>query len=166
MSRRCDDLTPQELQDAVVADLKELFKHTRRNNSLGAERAVAVYSQDVPIRDGDDEGVDKDGPPEPYVIVRLRGGKLDEETSPHVVGLVLVVCVTDMNPNRQGYRDTIHIVNEIYRRYATNGVIGGKYVLQYPIEWATQDEDTHPYYFAAMNMNVEMVAYTKEVPYT
>lgn len=159
-------MTPQDLQDAVVADLTELFEHTRRKNSLGVERAVAVYPQDEPIRKGDDEDVDKDGPPEPYVIVRLRGGKLDEETSPHVVGLVLIVCVVDTAQNRQGHRDALHIVNEIYRRYATNGVIGGKYTLQYPIEWATQDEDTHPYYFAAMNLNVEMTAYTKEVPYT
>jgi len=160
------NLIPQNLQDAVVDDLRELFKHSKRKNSLGFERAVAVYAQDAPIREHDDEEEDAKGPPEPFVIVRMQGGDIETETNPHIVALGLIVCVYDPNPNRQGYRDTLHIVNEIYRRYATDGVIAGKFVLQYPIKWVTQEEDTHPYYYAGMTVHVEMTAYTKEVPYT
>lgn len=159
-------MTPQDLQDSVVKDLRELFQHSRSKNSLGVERAVAVYSQDVPIREGDDEGEDKEGPPEPFVIVRLTGGDIEAETSPHRVDLVLIICVYDPDPNRQGYRDALHIITEMHRRYATDGVIAQRYALQYPIKWVMQEEDTHPYYYAGMTLNVEMTAYTKEVPYT
>ena len=70
-------MTQEFLQDAMVADLKELFSHERLKNSLGVEREIQIYPQDVPIRRGDDEAIDKEAPPEPYVVVRLRGGKTE-----------------------------------------------------------------------------------------
>ena len=50
--------------------------------------------------------------------------------------------------------------------YGANGVVGGKYVLQYPIEWATQEEETHPYYFAAVGLPFYAPAIFMEVPET
>ena len=64
-------MTQEFLQDTMVADLKELFSHERLKNSLGVEREIQIYPQDVPIRRGDDEAIDKEAPPEPYVVVRL-----------------------------------------------------------------------------------------------
>ena len=43
-------MTQEFLQDAMVADLKELFSHERLKNSLGVEREIQIYPQDVPIR--------------------------------------------------------------------------------------------------------------------
>ncbi len=159
-------MTQEFLQDAVVEDLESLFQHHRLTNSLGVERAVKVYPHDTPIRQGDDEAQDPEAPPEPYVIVRTMGGSIQDESSPQVVEIVLVICVYDRDPARQGYRDALHIVNEVYRHYASNGVVGKRYVLQYPIRWATPDDDSHPYYFAAMALNFEAPAVTKEVPET
>lgn len=159
-------MTQEFLQDAVEADLKTLFSSYRLTNSLGVERAVNIYTHDTPIRQGDDEAQDPEAPPEPYVIVRTMGGNIQDENSPHVVEIVLVVCVHDRDPNRQGYRDALHIVNEIYRHYASNGIVGRRYCLQYPIKWVTPDDDTHPYYFAAMSLNFEAPAVCKEAPET
>lgn len=159
-------MTQEFLQDAMEEDLKTLFSSYRLTNSLGVERAVNIYGHDTPIRQGDDEAQDQEAPPEPYVIVRTMGGNIQDESGPHVVKIVLVICVHDRDPNRQGYRDALHIVNEIYRHYASNGIVGRRYRLQYPIEWATPDEDTHPYYFAAMSLNFEAPAVCKEAPET
>lgn len=159
-------MTQEFLQDAIEADLKTLFSHYRLTNSLGVERAVNIYTHDTPIRQGDDEAQDTEAPPEPYVIVRTMGGNIQDENTPHVVEIVLVVCVYDRDPNRQGYRDALHIVNEICRHYAVNGIVGRRYCLQYPIKWVTPDDDTHPYYFAAMSLNFEAPAVCKEVPET
>ena len=56
-------MTQEFLQDTMVADLKELFSHERLKNSLGVEREIQIYPQDVPIRRGDDEAIDKEAPP-------------------------------------------------------------------------------------------------------
>ena len=68
-------MTQEFLQDAMVADLKALFANERLKNSLGVEREIQIYPQDVPIRESDDEAMDREAPPEPYVVVRLRGGE-------------------------------------------------------------------------------------------
>lgn len=68
-------MTQEFLQDAMVADLKELFAHEGLKSSLGVEREIQIYPQDVPIRESDDEAQDKEAPPEPYVVVRLPGRK-------------------------------------------------------------------------------------------
>ena len=150
-------MTQISLQDAVVGDLKVLFIHSRLKNSRGIEREVAVYPQDVPIKQ--DEDVQ---PPEAYVSVRLMGGTITGDEEPQEVDLVLLICVYDENPDRQGYRDALHIQNEIYRHFAVNGIVGKKYQLVYPIRWESQGEDTHPFYFVGIALKFEIPSISKE----
>lgn len=183
-------MTQEFLQDALVADLEQLFKGETLKNSAGVERQIRVYPQDVPIRAGADTGEDlepvedvdleaeqlesqeppeetePEDVPEPYVIVRLPGGELPAQDERQTVEAVLVVCVCDPDPNRQGFRDALHIVNKIMTHYAENGIVARRYEVQYPIKWVTQEEDTHPYYFAAMALKISAPAIFKEVPET
>ena len=157
-------MTQENLQDAIVEDLKRLFEPYRLTNSMGAERVVNIYPQDLPIREDDEPS--QDAPPEPYIIVRLPAGELPAQDTAQTVEAVLVICVCAPDPNRQGYRDALHIVNTVVTHYGANGVVGKRYVVQYPIRWATQEEDTHPYYFAAVALTFEAPAIFKEVPET
>ena len=182
-------MTQEFLQDAVVADLEQLFQGETLKNSAGEERRIRVYPQDLPIRAGadiepDPEPVEEDleaeqpedqeppeetepeDVPEPYVIVRLPGGELPAQDERQTVEAVLVVCVCDPDPNRQGFRDALHIVNTILTHYGENGIVGKRYEVQYPIKWVTQEEDTHPYYFAGMALKLAAPAIFKEVPET
>lgn len=183
-------MTQEFLQDALVADLEQLFEGETLKNSAGVERRIRVYPQDVPIRVGSDieedpepvEGLDPEAEqleaqepaeetepedvPEPYVIVRIPGGELPGQDTRQKVEAVLVVCVQDPDPNRQGFRDALHIVNKILTHYGENGIVGRRYEVQYPIKWVTQEEDNHPYYFAAMALTLDAPAIFKEVPET
>lgn len=183
-------MTQEFLQDALVADLEQLFEGETLKNSAGAERWIWVFPQDLPIRAGADteedlepvedadleaeqledqkppEETKPEDVPEPYVIVRLPGGELPAQDERQTVEAVLVVCVCDPDPNRQGFRDALHIVNAILTHYAENGIVARRYEVQYPIKWVTQEEDTHPYYFAAMALKLYAPAIFKEVPET
>ena len=169
-------MTQEFLQDALVADLAQLFEGETLRNSTGMERHIRVYSQDVPIRAGADiekpledwevPEFEPEDVPEPYVIVRLPGGEQPAQDQHQIVQVVLVVCVYDPAPDRQGIRDALHIVNTIMHHYGSNGVVGKRYMVQYPIKWVTQEEDTHPYYFAGMALTFEAPAIFKEVPET
>jgi len=157
-------MTQESLLDTLAADLDALFQHYRLKDSAGKERTVRVYAQDLPFREGADG--DEDEPPEPYVIVRLPEGELPEAGAAQTMEAMLIVCVCDPSPDRQGFRDALHIVNTILLHYGENGLVGRRYVLHYPIKWAAQEEDTHPYYFAAMALSFEGPAIFKEVPDT
>ena len=181
-------MTQEFLQDAVVADLEQLFKGETLKNSAGVEREIRVFPQDLPIRAGADiepepEPVEEDleaeqlegkttaeteteDVPEPYVIVRIPGGELPDQDTRQQVEVILVVCVYDPDPNRQGFRDALHIVNTVMTHYGKNGIVGKRYEVQYPIKWVTQEEDTHPYYFAGMALKLAAPAIFKEVPET
>lgn len=181
-------MTQEFLQDAMVADLGQLFKGETLKNSAGVEREIRVFPQDLPIRAGADiepepdpveedpeaeqlDGQPEEGPkpedvPEAYVIVRVPGGELPAQDERQQVEIILVVCVYDPDPNRQGFRDALHIVNAIITHYGENGIVGKRYEVQYPIKWVTQEEDTHPYYFAAMALKISAPAIFKEVPET
>lgn len=182
-------MTQEFLQDAVVADLEQLFKGETLKNSAGVEREIRVFPQDLPIRAGADiepepEPVEEDleaeqledqapaeetkpeDVPEPYVIVRIPGGELPDQDTRQQVEAILVVCVCDPDPGRQGFRDALHIVNKILTHYGENSIVGRRYEVQYPIKWVTQEEDTHPYYFAAMALTLAAPAIFKEVPET
>lgn len=182
-------MTQEFLQDAVVADLEQLFKGETLKNSAGVEREIRVFPQDLPIRAGADiepepdpveedmeeEQLEGQAPaeetkpedvPEPYVIVRIPGGELPDQDTSQQVEVILVVCVQDPDPGRQGFRDALHIVNTILTHYGANGIVGRRYEVQYPIKWVTQEEDTHPYYFAGMALTFAAPAIFKEVPET
>ncbi len=181
-------MTQEFLQDAVVADLEQLFKGETLKNSAGVEREIRVFPQDLPIRAGADiepepDPVEEDleaeqledkttaetepeDVPEPYVIVRIPGGELPDQDTRQEVEVILVVCVCDPDPGRQGFRDALHIVNAIMTHYGENGIVARRYEVQYPIKWVTQEEDTHPYYFAGMALKLAAPAIFKEVPET
>ena len=179
-------MTQEFLQDAVVADLEQLFQGETLKNSAGADRRIRVFPQDLPIRAGADiepepdpveedleagqlEGqataeTEPEDVPEPYVIVRIPGGELPDQDARQQVEVILVVCVQDPDPGRQGFRDALHIVNTILTHYGANSIVGRRYEVQYPIKWVTQEEDTHPYYFAGMALKLAAPAIFKEVP--
>ena len=173
-------MTQEFLQDAVVADLEQLFKGETLKNSTGVERRIQIFPQDLPIRAGadlepeldpeEDPDLEPEQPPEdvpePYVIVRIPGGELPNQDTRQQVELVLVICVYDPDPNRQGFRDALHIVNTILTHYGRNGIVGRRYEVQYPIQWVVPEEDTHPYYFAGMALKLTAPAIFKEVPET
>lgn len=182
-------MTQEFLQDAVVADLEQLFKGETLKNSAGVEREIRFFPQDLPIRAGADiepepdpveedleaEQLEDQAPaeetkpedvPEPYVIVRIPGGELPDQDTRQQVEAILVVCVYDPDPGRQGFRDALHIVNTILTHYGANSIVGRRYEVQYPIKWVTQEEDTHPYYFAGMALTFAAPAIFKEVPET
>ncbi len=157
-------MTQESLLDALATDLTELFQYYRLKDSAGKERTVRVYPQNLPFREGGDEAEDE--VLEPYIIVRLPFGELPEAGAAQTVETLLIICVCAPSPDRQGFQDALHIVNTILLHYGENGLMGRRYVLRYPIKWAAQEEDTHPYYFAAMSLCFEGPAIFKEVPET
>ena len=159
-------MTQEFLQDAVAEDLREVFKHYLVKNSNGTGRAVNIYAQDVPIREGEDETENGDDLPEPYIVVRTTAGSLPEPDREQEITLALIICVWDENRDRQGHRDVLHIVYVILERYGANDIVGKRYQIKFPIKWATQEEDTHPYYFAGMALTFDAPAIFKEVPET
>ena len=82
------------MQDALVADLADLFEGQTLSSSTGDKRPIRVYSQDLPIIEGMDETEDRtEEIPEPYIIVRTNEGNIPDANSAQEADLILVICV-------------------------------------------------------------------------
>ena len=98
------------------------------------------------------------------MVVRLRGGKTESDDDPQIIDAVAGGLCLRPRSGAPSYRDALHIINKIYHHYSACAVIGNRWEVLYPMEWTTQEEDTHPYYFTAMSLRIQAPAVHKEVP--
>lgn len=139
-------MTARDLQQAIIQDLKELFKNRRYKDSDGNDASMNVFEHGVPQRLSDDA-------PEafPYIIVRLTGGNIEKQTDPHKVSVMLLVGVYDDDPHHKGCSTVVEILELIQSHYEGTPLLVGQFVFQDPFIWVTQDELSYPYYFGAAN---------------
>ena len=147
------------LQDALVADLTELFKD-RRYPTPDDDDAVAlsVFAQNLPKRKSEN-----DDDPFPYIIARLDSGGIETQTSPHKVAVLLLIGVYDDHPENQGHRTVLEIMEVIQQHYEETPLLDRQFVFKDPFNWALQDEESYPYFFGAANLTFELPAPRRKV---
>ena len=168
-------MTAEFAADALTDDLEDLFAGQLFRSSAGGERAIRYFVNDLPVATGNDEDRSQDAQ-EPYIIARITEGTIPEGDAAQEVQIVLVICLYDDRPDRQGYRDVLHIIHEITARYCKNPVIrirpgsagarGGPYTVKKPIGWSVQNQPTTPYYYGIVEFSLEIPNICPEVPFT
>lgn len=141
------------LQDALVADLKELFKYRRFKTPAGDTAPPSVFSQNLPKRKSE-----ADDDPFPYIIVRIDSGAIKSQTDPHNVTVLLLVGVYDDDTENQGHRAVLEIMEAIQQHYEETPLLASQFTFTDPFNWALQDEESYPYFFGAANLNFTLPA--------
>lgn len=140
--------TPFLLQDALVCELKEAFKDYTLNGLEGEPVHINVYPQSLPAKSEED-----DLEHFPYILVRVLDGGTLSYDSGSTCKVGLFIGVYDEDTNYQGYKDVMNIIQKIQYHFMTQSIIGGKYVFQYPFDWAISSEDVYPYFFGGIETN-------------
>lgn len=167
------------LQSELAEELKAILTGFRLKKPEGGFAAVNIYEQYLPMPEPGSAG---DWPPEvlesglaeglaepepyPYVIVRMDEGEIKDEDSAQTATVSLLIGVYDPDYQKQGHKDVLNVVAKIYERFAKFPVLNGKYLIQYPIVWALQEEESYPFYFGGMNLKFEIAAIRREDPYS
>ena len=108
---------------------------------------VTVAEQNLPKRESEE-----DDDPFPYIIVRLSEGQIASQADAYAVDTYLLIGAYDGSTENNGHRTVMEIIEKIQQRYEENPCLAGKYVLQDPVSWALQDEESWPYFFGAMSL--------------
>ena len=167
------------LQDALAAELADIFQHFYLENPQGSRVHLNIYKQSLPIPTAKDipdtvtdeeleEGTynaEANEDPYPYIIVRVEQGSIKEIDSEQTVAVNLIIGVIDRNYNNQGHKDVLNIIQKVYERFAKNAILKDKYECVMPIEWVLQDEESYPYFFGGMALNFETLRIRREDPY-
>lgn len=172
-------MTPTFLQDDLQAELQKLFDGFYLDDPSSNRVPINVYKQFLPVPVAKEipstvtdmeleEGIynaEAVAVPFPYIIVRLEDGifdKIDREQTTHIN---LLFGVIDRNPDNQGYKDVLNMIQRITERFEKNPGLAGKYACLPPIEWALQEEGSYPYFFGGMAMTFETAPIVREDPY-
>ena len=154
-------MTAVDLQDELVKELGKLFENHKYKTTGGERVALNIYAQDLPAEQSYD-----DADPSPYLIVRIDSGKdSGEKDSFNTVTVVIVAEVYDDNPNKQGYRDVIAIIQKIYARFHKDPSLNNTAVYSGAFDWDVQDGTYYPYFIGACVMDFHIPAIRREDPW-
>ena len=144
------------LQNAIVSDLKDLFKDRRYSSPTGTA-IVSVLPQNLPKRESED-----DDDPFPYIIVRLDAGKIESQTDAYTVDVLLLIGAYSDDASNQGHQSVLEIMETIQRHYEEKPRLAEQFVFTDPFHWALQDEESYPYFFGAVSMSFNLPAPRRE----
>jgi hypothetical protein len=153
--------TPQLCQDALIEMIEELFEGKKFKGQEGRKH-LTVYKQDLPISEENDVDADTDASAAPYIVVQMTDGAIPDDDSPQTVEFSLIICCYDASKKREGYQDVTNIKEDLIQRLCTHPYFGGAFTVLKPIAWATQIDDTAPYYFGACNFTCTAPAMTQD----
>ena len=143
------------LQDALVADLTELFKDRRYKKPDGSSAAMSVFSQALPKQQTEDE---TEIDPFPYAIVRIDSGLIETQTDPYKVSLLILFGAFDDDPNNQGHRTILEMIELVQQHYEEHPDLAGQFVFTDPCNWALQEEESFPYFFGGIEITFKVPA--------
>lgn len=165
------------LQEALVEELKTIFKGEKFPDRNGGMSEVSVYEQFLPVIDVNDtedsqEELESglldenlvDRIPVPYIQVILTNGKTSTVNEPGLVSVLLYLCVYDEGKMRNGFQYLLHMIQKIQEHFQKNPILE-HYRCGDDILWEISEVDDHPYYFAAMAMDFETATISKEDRY-
>jgi len=152
------------LQDALVARLRDIFKSYSLPTKSGAEKSVKVYPQHLPRPKGptvkprgqDEEESDGDmyGPEDfeenfPCIVVIFDDGTDKEENAPDAtrISVRILIGVYDESPGEQGYRDVMNIMETIRQELLKERYLDRKYRLEMPFKWNLFQDQPWPVFF-------------------
>jgi len=155
-TRNTHGLTPKAALDAMVDELKELFKGQKFTGPDG-QAELKVFSQLYPIQECSDDGYLDDlslaESLAPSLLVQMEGGEIDTANKQPIVTLRPVACVYDGGVNREGFNEVYAITQAIVERFDQDADFGGAFEARYPLTWAIQQEESVPYYFGAVTID-------------
>ena len=163
------------LQDDLADELKEILKDFRLKDPRGNLSGVNVFRQNLPIpeslmQEDIPEELLENGladditaeDPYPYIVVNVADGEIKDESSAQTVNTVLQIGVFEDAFEKQGHKDVMNIISDIYERFAKRPVLNGRYTVQYPVLWTLQEEESYPYYFGGIYLSWEVAAVRRE----
>lgn len=149
-------MTPLYLQEALVKDLREIFKDDRFENTLGERVEMNVFEQQLPVLQSEE-----DPDPVPYSLVRLETGKTEGDEAQEI-SVTILFGLINQNPVNDGHKDVLNVIQKVYERYMKNPMLANQFMFQDPFNWALQDEESFPYFFGAASLTFRASAIRKE----
>ena len=101
----------------------------------------------------------------PYILLQFLTGKDDKENGEPQESdcKIRIVVATYSEDGGEGSFDVLNVLLRIRSELEKAGVIGERFVLQYPLEYIVYPDSTQPYYLGEMVTNWSIPTIEREV---
>lgn len=140
-------MIPVDLQEGLKERLEALFREKSFENPDGEMVPLSIFEQHLPEKDKEDFSF------YPYIIVQLQYGQQQSSEGQHEISITFIVGVYDEDPNNQGHKELVDIMQTLFENLENMPIQNGLYEVNFPMKWGFHDEDLFPYYFGAIETN-------------
>lgn len=158
-------MTPVILMDCLKEFVEEATKNmklqarVRGNNPEEAkEKRPEVFLMRLPNKEAKQTKV-------PYILLQLLTGKDDQQErqpAESTVQVRVVACAYSEDEST-GAMEVTNVILRLRSELQKVGIIGERFVLQYPLEYLIYPDDTAPYFFGEMMLNFSIPTIKREV---
>lgn len=155
-------MTPLMLYDDLIAEVENILRDVVTKNTAGEDMVgVKGYKYRLPLITADDEDESQFFP---YFIVRLSGGKTEDDDSPWLVTADILLGVCENDKDIPGHEHIMVMIQRITDRFAAEPLLNKKFRAEQDMEWAVQDEDTYPFYFGGVEIKFRVPKIGRRIP--
>lgn len=153
-------MTPQDVQDAMAAELAALFADDIAKDQSGTAKAPHIFTQELP---DPSETEEKPGDRCPYVQIIVGNGK-NPEGDAATVAVTLIFCICDDDISKQGHRIILHMIQLVAERFGKTPLLKPAAIRTGEMEWTLPDDQPMPLYLGGMALTFSIPGFVKEDP--
>lgn len=148
----------EEFVKEKTKDIKLQVRVRNQNPEEEKERAANVYKMRLPNKEDQTQKV-------PYILLQvLKGEDSRQEREPEEDSCQIRIIIATYSENGSlGAYDVLNVIMRIRSELKKAGVLGGRFVLQLPLEWIVYPDSTQPYYLGEIMTNWSMPVIKREV---
>lgn len=155
-------MTPLMLYDDLIAEVENILRDVVTKNTAGEDMVgVKGYKYRLPLITADDEDESQFFP---YFIVRLSGGKTEDDDSPWLDTADILLGVCENDKDIPGHEHIMVMIQRITDRFVAEPLLNKKFRAEQDVEWAVQDEDTYPFYFGGVEIKFRVPKIGRRIP--
>jgi hypothetical protein len=149
-----------DLQKFIAENTEDILLEcrVRTGTPTEKERAAKVYKMGLPQKDDTQQQI-------PYILLKVVTGADEKEANQPKSSEVKVriIIVTYSPDGEQGPLALLNLIMRIRERLEKQHIIGGRFCLQYPLEYIIYQDTEPPYYLGEIMTNWTIPTIEREV---
>lgn len=142
-------MTFKDLQDDLITEIESLLSEIKTTSTDGETvTGVKGYAHNVPVIKSGEGDVSEYFP---YFIVRFEGGETKEDNDYWHVNTDIIFGAHD-DTGQNGHEHVMIMCQRVVDRFASEPMLNKTYRAEQDMQWAVGEDDTFPFYFAAVNI--------------
>lgn len=153
-------MTPEIMQEALIDELKIIFKDIEFRDSDGKKTTMNFYKQTLARKESEE-----DGELYPWCIVKLGDNEVkDVGGLNQIQDVTLYFCVYYDKSDCQYQHTMLTLFEKVKKRFLTKPLFGGFFSVRPKMTSVMDDneEETYPYFFGGMALEIMIPSYERE----